>query len=325
MGWSDDDEEEEEEDKGKEGAAARRGKLVGEAPRQERLIDARFDRLMENEYDDDEIGELEEDDPRVLGDAGLEAFESVMDDFLDKQHSKFVRIHDIMDTGSSRQHARVPSAEEDSGTCAPTGEEIDRLRKAKMDAKGNTLPGKEAELAALEESDDDSDGSVQNHPFFDGLKEKPKEEEWDAETILSTYTTTDHHPTMIHMPRRVKPNPQQRITLDKQTGLPVGIVLPAEEERRKHAAALAAVAGGAADLHDVEEDEEYEPVNMGAARPKQETAEEKRQRKQMAKELKAERRAEKKGTKLAFKEEKATQQYVAAVTHQIKGAQSLAR
>ena len=193
-------------------------------------------------------------------------------------------------------------------------------------AEGNTRPGAEAELAALEASDGESDGSIEEHPFFDGLKEKPKEKEWDAETILSTYTTTDHHPTMINLPRRVKPSSKQRIELDKKTGLPVGIMLPAEEERTRQAAALAAAAGHVGGDDEAEEGEaDFEPINMGAARPKRESAEEKRQRKQLARELKAERRQDKKGTTLAFKSEKANQMHLAKTTHQIKGAQSLSR
>ena len=42
-------------------------------------------------------------------------------------------------------------------------------------------------------------------------------EEWDAETILSTYTTTENHPSLI----RVPPKPRSVIALNAHTGLPV--------------------------------------------------------------------------------------------------------
>ena len=42
-------------------------------------------------------------------------------------------------------------------------------------------------------------------------------EEWDAETILSTYTTTENHPSLI----RVPPKPRSVIALNARTGLPV--------------------------------------------------------------------------------------------------------
>lgn len=49
MGWSDEDDEDEQPAKANKKPAA-------EGPRQERLIDERFARLMEAEYDEDEIG-----------------------------------------------------------------------------------------------------------------------------------------------------------------------------------------------------------------------------------------------------------------------------
>ena len=99
----------------------------------------------------------------------MEAFDGVLDEFLHEQKAKFVNVHQLMESGSSRLHARVPAVPAD----APTGvteAELERLRRAKLDAKGNTLEGQEAALEALEASDDESDGSIEEHPFFDGLK-----------------------------------------------------------------------------------------------------------------------------------------------------------
>ena len=188
--------------------------------------------------------------PWQLGGAAIDEFDGVLDDFLDEQRGKFVNVHQLMESGSSRLHARLPPTPAD----APTGvteEELEKLRRSKLDAQGNTLRGEESSLDALEASDGESDGSIEEHPFFDGLKEKPKEKKWDAETILSTYTMTDHHPTMIHVPRRVKGvkggaqgsgagGAQPIIALDKKTGLPVGTMLPVEEERARQAAAARA-------------------------------------------------------------------------------------
>jgi len=254
-----------------------------------------------------------------------------MDDFLDEQRGRNLNIYQLMDGSSSRAHARVAPGAHGSHTDAPTGAEIETQRRARMDAQGNTLPGKEGEMAMLEEaSEGESEGDIEEHPFFDGLKEKPKEEEWDAETILSTYTTTDHHPTMIHAPRRVRPKSKGVIQLDKKTGLPIDTMLPAQEERAAHAAALAAATGGggaAADEGEGEDafDEEFEQINLGEARAKGESAEDKKARKAAAKELQAERRRDKKGTKLAFKDERVNQAHVAKATQGIKGSQSLSR
>ena len=53
-----------------------------------------------------------------------------------------------------------------------------------------------AKVLAFDEDD------IEDHPFFESLKAPPKDEQWDAETILSTYTTTENHPTSIRMARR---------------------------------------------------------------------------------------------------------------------------
>jgi protein LTV1 len=154
---------------------------------------------------------------------------------------------------------------------------------------------------ATGEADDDgaSEGSIEDHPFFDGLKAKPKEEQWDAETILTTYTTTDNHPTTVRVARKPRAG-AAAIMLDKRTGLPVRTMLPAEEERRRNAPEPDD--GGS-------DDDVYvgSGVNAGVARPKNEAADDKRARKAAAKAAKADRRQEKKGSKEAFREERAAQ------------------
>ena len=147
--------------------------------------------------------------------------------------------------------------------------------------------------------------------------QKPKEQEWDAETILSTYTTTDNHPHMISVARRPR---HARIELDRRTGLPLGVLLPAEEERARRQAE----AGGGDDDDDDDDDVHAVAVNTGAPRPKKEGAEERRQRKQASKETKAERRVEKKGSKQAFNAERVKQVEVRQATVQLPGS-SLSR
>ena len=133
--------------------------------------------------------------------------------------------------------------------------------------------------------------------------------QWDAETILTTYTTTDNHPTRIRVARK-----KTVIALDPRTGLPVGTMLPAEEERMR----LAAETGD--DLDDAEElagGRGGGGINFGVARPKKEGADERRARKAAAKTAKAERRVEKKGTKELFREEKANQLHIHEKTWQL--------
>lgn len=255
--------------------------------------------LLAAEYSDEEIGELDAEDPRVVGEAELDAFDDVLDEYLSAQKAKFVQADEIMDTGSSRAWARP--APDDFGKL------VVEAATSAVDAAGN---------GGNEEVEYSSDGSIEEHPFFDGLKQGPsKEREWDAETILSTYTTTDNHPTTVSLARKPRRG-AAAIQLHARTGLPEGTLLPAAEERLRLAEAQRTAQGDECDDEE-EEDAQGEVANAGEARPRGETADAKRERKAAAKAAKAERRVEKKGTKEAFRTERAHQVRVKQQTAQL--------
>ncbi|KAK8817827.1 hypothetical protein WA577_003868 [Blastocystis sp. JDR] len=109
---------------------------------------------------------------------------------------------------------------------------------------------------------------------------RPAKEEWDCESICSTYSNVLNHPKVIGVPKK----PVKKILISKKTGMPIVEEASPKEE---------------------EEDVEMEPVcNSGERRNKKETAEEKRLRKQRVKEEKSAKRQQKKALKEAFKEEK---------------------
>merc|ERR1711974_512408 len=93
-----------------------------------------------------------------------------------------------------------------------------------------------------------------------GINE-PQREQWDCESILSTYSNLYNHPTLLDEPKK-------QIKLSKKTGLPVDFVgrkecsdgSVSEEECSD---------GGVSTVS----------TNFGEARPRKETAEEKRERK----------------------------------------------
>ena len=120
--------------------------------RPERLLDARFDKLLSAEYSDDEIGELEEDDPRVAGHADIGEFDEILDEFLDAQKAKFVGVGELMDTGSSRAWAR-PKAEAFAVAPEPERSAIDRAGNGGLRADG-VADGDESE-------GEDSDASIE--------------------------------------------------------------------------------------------------------------------------------------------------------------------
>ena len=163
-------------------------------------------------------------------------------------------------------------------------------------------------VGAADSDDEGEEGEVEGHPFFDVLRAPPKEAEWDAETILTTYTTTDNHPKMLRVPK------DKQIRLHPKSGLPVGVELPGSTAARDAAAAADASAAAGSDDDACEE---APGVNLGAARPQDESAAAKRERKQAAREEKAARRQQKKETKLAFKEERSAQLSTLHATKQI--------
>lgn len=127
-------------------------------------------------------------------------------------------------------------------------------------------------LATVNEEGDSDDVDEQIDLQF----ARPPKDEFDCESICSTYSNLLNHPKLISwglgtdlMDRTVR-KPVKKIALSKKTGLPIvekGETEEGEEE---------------------EDEEEMEPVeNLGAKRNKNETAEEKRLRKQKVKEAKS--------------------------------------
>ena len=56
--------------------------------------------------------------------------------------------------------------------------------------------------------------------YTESDEESDREEKWDCQTILSTFTNTDNHPGVIKTTRVVKPK-QNRLDLHKQLKVPI--------------------------------------------------------------------------------------------------------
>ncbi|CAM9425921.1 unnamed protein product, partial [Hapterophycus canaliculatus] len=149
-----------------------------------------------------------------------------------------------------------------------------------------------------EEEEEDELHDMEHHNEY--LRDKPADQ-WDCETIVSTYTNLDNHPSVLGTGRKPKPSrprrapvaaagsegdagnasPVQQVTLSEKTGLPVG-VLP---ERTFNDAGMVSLTAG---------------KNMGEKRDAEETVEEKRRRKAEIKQSRRDKRAQKKSVKVAF-------------------------
>merc|ERR1712194_720285 len=106
------------------------------------------------------------------------------------------------------------------------------------------------------------------------------EDEWDVETIVSTYSNAYNHPKTLDQPR---------IRISSKTGLALGF-LPDKYNKKQET------------VEDENEEEDEEPVNLGVKR-RGESKEERKARKTALKELKKGRRVEKKEMTNEFKKE----------------------
>ncbi|CBN77126.1 conserved unknown protein [Ectocarpus siliculosus] len=149
-----------------------------------------------------------------------------------------------------------------------------------------------------EGEEDDELHDMEHHNEY--LREKPAEQ-WDCETIVSTYSNLDNHPSVLGTGRKAKPgrarrspvaegvgggdaSTVQQVALSAKTGLPLG-VLP---ERTYNDTGMVSLIAG---------------KNKGEKRDTEETAEEKRRRKAQIKLNKRDKRVQKKNVKTAFTSE----------------------
>lgn len=236
----------------------------------------RLFQLME-EYDSDEIGELDEQDPEVQGTQSLESLNEVLDEFLETQQEVVGR--------------RMMS------TLGDSLEGVDELRQALRDEL--TISDRDRYVV------DHAETIGEPMPERAYMGGRHDEDRWDCRTILTTYTNTENHPHLVREERRRRARQQaeddakedalvdatSRIKLSHKTGLPLGVLRPPTN----------------ASLEDESDDDDSPLPNLGAARNANETTEEKRARKAAVKEAKAARRVDKKATKVAFDVERQRQ------------------
>lgn len=131
--------------------------------------------------------------------------------------------------------------------------------------------------------------------------EEDPEDQWDADTILTTYTNTDNHPGIIKFVKKVKTK-SNAIILDKQFKVPIesmnGLIPTAEEIQVKKKAKKVAKTYFVEDEDESEDqdeiEEEGEDQEKGPVNPRKEA-------KKAMKADRKERRKQKKELKVAFK------------------------
>ena len=225
-------------------------------PLPSRALDADFDRLLAEQYGEDDIGGLDAvDEALVSGALSIDSFADSLDAFLSRQS---------LPVSKGGSDLSLPSAERDT----VKRRMMRRLRAMAVEAEEGREPPIEQ--------------------WMSEVYKEVVEDEWDVESIVSTYSNTENHPTAIREKRSQAATQQAAKRREQaQTALAQAIA-DAAQPTQQHGA-------------DAEEDEEDEADrdagatrNLGEARPRGESAEEKRARKAAMKAEKREGRQRKK-------------------------------
>lgn len=166
------------------------------------------------------------------------------------------------------------------------------LKEVTLD-KGNAKNS--ATMAAIEEEDDEVVAMQVD-------TEAPKEQRWDCESIISTYSNLYNHPKLIVEPKK------EKVKLSSRTGIPV---------KEKGGLSRQGLRQLEREFEDSAEEETRSRASVASSiRPKDETPEQRRERKAAVRAMRRERRAEKKANSEAFKAETLRQERAMANVRQ---------
>jgi len=280
--------------------------------------------------DYDETMELEGDDPAVQGMMDVNDFHDVLDQFLDD--AVLLGLRSANAKGELNRRKMKTGGDAQSGAAsasAPRGvlEMAASISTGLVVMKGvsSSANGDDENVENVDEDDEENGAGTfarsgtahvvsnddEGEQMYSGDEAMAGEEkvvmyvegrgeaQWDVESYVSTYTNTENHPRLVE-----ESSLNRRIQIGRG-GVPTGVL---QHERKKSAKE--------AKMRQREEDEAAlamrdatrEKVNLGAARPKTETAEERRVRKEAQKLEKRVNRETKRQLKDSFRQESARQQ-----------------
>lgn len=275
------------------------------------FLDEQFELLALREYEDDEIGELDYEDPSARGPASISKFDNVMSDFLIKSSL----VHDKYQTPAEIEHNN------DGGT-------FKSQQCGHMEKTQNNDKEKEGCLFLLNTVNKTSlivDTMFYQSDLSDKAKEliaacdtDEDEGQWDCETVVTTYSNLDNHPAKIYFsPREASKGISSIgagmteangsvIRLRGKQQLPIDYLHEKSrlnrDEKKK------------AFNHNQNSMDVQEMKSCAGRRKAGETKEERKARKAAVKEEKRAARAVKKETKLLYKDESQHAQHIAAST-----------
>ncbi|TFK56510.1 LTV-domain-containing protein [Heliocybe sulcata] len=148
-----------------------------------------------------------------------------------------------------------------------------------------------------QEGDEEEEEGLEEHPWF---REEEKEDRWDCETILTTYSNLENHPRLISS-RSTKPVP--KIRLDPRTGLPTVGEERSPSKSKSKTSRKEKDSESDSDLTETERTAAAATARVTVARSKDESKEAKKARKAAVKAERRTRRVEKKNAKEEFSSE----------------------
>jgi protein LTV1 len=262
----DDEEEEEEEEmyhtRGGEGED-------GKDLTYQQQLDREFDKFVHS-YDDGEIGELE--DKELAGEKRELDIEDYVKDLLENPEYNLGRYFEDEERVVSKKEV-----EEFATTLGGISFKKGDNPYAKI-SKDEIIEFTIAAIRKQKEEEEEREGEPEEDILAPYLKER--EEQWDCQSIVSTYSNTENHPKLLF-----EEDEKKKIKLSTKSGLPLN-VLPSKPVVVKR---------------------KIVQKDLQLTRDKYESAEEKKARKKMVKENKQEKRKVKKATKSAFKQEEVKQ------------------
>jgi len=222
-------------------------------------LDERFDQLMAKEYGSDE----DVSDNDELETASTTSSSSAPD-LITSREDYSGMVDEFMDKYELLGRKLKPVLAGESGA-----DKLETLRRAL---------GQDERVRVVSVGEDDEQ-ELEDDELYRAYDANEKEDRWDCETVLTTYSNLENHPRIIRA-RTSKPVP--KIKLDSRTGLP-------------------SVASDVINGEKLGEEEQVgRVVKPTISRPRDESKEDKKARKQAVKAERQARRVDKKATKEEF-------------------------
>ena len=297
-----------------------------------RNIDEAFDSLLDQEYNDSQIGDLDEE---LCAEDGLaetlsglkldaDTVGEMMDRFLEQDgqrkvpltgealHEQLLHVKEY----TEKQQEMLSSELSESALRSLDGGESSELRSqnvlndetntGEIDYDADDVPVLHASSKKNSQNTKDVEIGWSREKRFLPRRLR-REHEHDCESVVSTYSNLDNHPRLLGATRkdgrtsRAQPADMPFIKLSKKTGMPIGALDRYDDDSSEEESA------SDAEEADEEDDDSRPKPNLGVKRNKKETREERRARKKAVKAERRARRQQKKMMKTVFKKEEKRQ------------------